>query len=58
MNVCVRSTTLNSALYASVVISEEHAIPDLGPFGRLGIAGDITKFPLTLLEYCSDGGED
>ena len=39
MNVCVRSTTLNSAFHASVVISEEDALPDLGPFGRLGMDG-------------------
>ena len=59
MNVCVRSTALNSALHASVVISEEHALPDLGPFGRLGIDGRHNQVSAhTVGEYCSDGAED
>ena len=59
MNVCVRSTALNSAFHASVVISEKHAIPDLGPFGRLGMDGRHNRVSAhTVGEYCSDGAED
>jgi hypothetical protein len=59
MNVRVRSTALNSAFHASVVISEEHAIPDLGPFGRLGMDGRHNQVSVhTVGEYRPDGAED
>ena len=37
MNVCVSFTALNSAFHALVVITEKHALPDLGPVGNLGM---------------------
>jgi|ERR1700722_6727192 hypothetical protein len=33
MHICVRIAAPNSALDASVVVAEEHALPDLGPVG-------------------------
>ena len=59
MHVCVRSTAPNSAFHASVVIAEEHALPDLGPFGRLGMGGRHSQVSAhTVGEYRSDGAED